>query len=218
MTTFDRVLDTIGLAIVRGELAAGHVDTVEGFMDRTAASRSIVREATRVLASLGMIRAGRRVGLTVLDRTEWQLLDPLVIRWRDSAGDRVRQHGELRQLRRAIEGEAARLAATARSSSQLTILVEAVDDLETAARARDSVAFLEADRRFHSALLASSANEMLMRLQAVVAEALRLRTPDSSGAWRAAPGDVELHRELVGAIERGDAHAARDIMTAIAEG
>jgi DNA-binding FadR family transcriptional regulator len=218
VNTFDRVLDDIGLAIVRGELAAGQVDTVDGFVVRTGASRSIVREATRVLVSLGMIRAGRRVGLTILDRSEWQLLDPIVIRWRDTSDDRLVQEDELRDLRRAVEGEAARLAAHGRSASQLATLTQAVEDLARAASGRDSSAFLAADRRFHAAVLAASHNAMLMRLQSVIDEALRLRTPGSSIAWRAAPGDVQLHRDLVAAIERQDAGASSEIMARIAEG
>jgi DNA-binding FadR family transcriptional regulator len=217
-STFDRVLDDIGLAIVRGELAADHVDTVDGFVARTGASRSIVREATRVLVSLGMIRAGRRVGLTVLGRSEWQLLDPSVIRWRGSSDDRLVQEDELRDLRRAVEGEAARLAAHGRSASQLATLTGAADDLASAASAQDSPAFLAADRRFHAAVLAASHNDMLMRLQSVIDEALRLRTPGTAVAWRAAPADVRLHRDLLAAIERHDAPAAGRLMARIAEG
>jgi DNA-binding FadR family transcriptional regulator len=218
VNTFDRVLDDIGQAIVRGALSAGHVDTVDGFVTRTGASRSIVREATRVLVSLGMIRAGRRVGLTVLDRSEWQLLDPMVIRWRSGSDDRARQDDELRDLRRAVEGEAARLAAAGRSASHLAALGDALDDLDAAAVARDATAFLAADRRFHAAVLAASRNAMLMRLQSVIDEALRLRTPGTAVAWRAAPGDVQLHRDLFAAIERQDAPDAGQLMARIADG
>lgn len=105
---FSRVLETIGRAIVSGELPPGHVDTVEGLGQRTGASRSIVREATRVLVSLGLVSAGRRVGLTVLGRDRWDVLDPAVIRWRLDSPDRERQVDELRALRLAIEPEAAR--------------------------------------------------------------------------------------------------------------
>jgi DNA-binding FadR family transcriptional regulator len=218
VSTFERVLDSIGLAIVQGELAAGHVDTVDGLVARTSASRSIVREATRVLASLGMIRAGRRIGLTVLDRDEWQLLDPRVIRWRDSSDDRPQQENELRDLRRAIEGEAARLAAIRHTESQMAVLIEAIDGLERAARMQDPSAFFAADREFHAAVLRMSGSGMLMRLQSVVDEALRLRTPDTSARWQAAPGDVQLHRALVTAIEERDPDASGELMARIAEG
>ena len=218
MNTFERVLDSIGLAIAQGKLAAGDIDTVDGLVARTGASRSIVREATRVLESLGMIRAGRRIGLTVLDRGEWQLLDPRVIRWRDLSRDRMQQESELRDLRRAIEGEAARLAATRHSDSQITVFNEALQDLERAASAQDSSAFLAADRKLHASVLQMSGSNMLTRLQSVIHEALRLRTPDSSARWQAAPNDVQLHRALGEAIERRDPERSGEIMAQIAKG
>jgi DNA-binding FadR family transcriptional regulator len=217
-STFERVLDSIGLAIVRGELPAGHVDTIEGLIARTAASRSIVREASRVLASLGMIRAERRVGLTILGRDEWQLLDPIIIRWREASADRAEQENELRDLRRAVEGEAAKLAATRRSIADMKVLNRALSDLDAAAQARDSSRFLIADQQLHTAILTASGSRLLMRLQTVVDEALRLRTPTNSAAWRAARSDVRLHRELVTAIERQNPDASGDIMVQIAQG
>lgn len=81
-TAFERVLHTLGRAIVDGVLPAGHADTIEGLVQRTGASRSVVREASRVLGALGMLSAGRRVGLVILGPEHWDVLDPLVVRWR----------------------------------------------------------------------------------------------------------------------------------------
>jgi len=52
----------------------------------------------------------------------------------------------------------------------------------------------------------------------VVDEALRLRTPDTSARWQAAPGDVQLHRALVTSIEERDPDASGELMARIAEG
>ena len=100
---FDRALDQLGAAIVGGELEAGAADTIEGFIARTGASRSVVREVTRVLGGLGMLSAGRRVGLRIRPAEEWDLLDPRVIRWRLEGPGRdpqLRTLTELRHLRR----------------------------------------------------------------------------------------------------------------------
>jgi DNA-binding FadR family transcriptional regulator len=156
--------------------------------------------------------------LTVLDRDNWQLLDPRVIRWRNSTDDRPQQENELRDLRRAIEGEAARLAAIRHTESQLSVFIEAIDGLERAARMHDSSAFFAADREFHAAVLRMAGSDMLMRLQSVVDEALRLRTPDNSARWQAASGDVQLHRALVAAIGKRDPNASGELMARIAEG
>src|SRR5690606_40160142 len=46
-SAFEQALDQLGAAIVGGELEAGAADTIEGFIARTGASRSVVREVTR---------------------------------------------------------------------------------------------------------------------------------------------------------------------------
>jgi DNA-binding FadR family transcriptional regulator len=83
---------------------------------------------------------------------------------------------------------------------------------------QDPSAFFAADREFHAAVLRMSGSDMLMRLQSVVDEALRLRTPDNSARWQAAPSDVQLHRALVTAIEGRDPDASGELMARIAEG
>ncbi len=209
--TYQRVLDALGAAIVAGELPAGHLDTVEALTRRYGASRSIVREATRVLVQLGLLSARRRVGLLVLPRSSWNTLDPAVIRWRLGSAERGRQLTELRDLRRALEPEAARHAAQRARRPDRAALTLAVGQLEAAAAAGGGAAFLVADRRFHSLLLTMSGNVMMARLESVVAEALRERS-----GLRVADHDLALHRELAEAVDAGRpeeaARAAREIV------
>jgi DNA-binding FadR family transcriptional regulator len=216
--TFELVLDSVGLAIVRGDLPAGHSDTIDGLIARTGASRSIVREATRVLVSLGILTAGRRVGLRVTPYSAWDTLDVHVVRWRLASAERDQQLRELLELRVAIEPEAARIAADRHSAEHTGALTRAVAELRDAAAARNSANFLDADRRLHSTILEASGNAMLNRLQSVVSEALRERTPSESIAWTTAPADVELHAALVEAITTGDGLAAAETMRQIARG
>lgn len=216
---FDRVLDSVGLAVVCGELDAGHPDTIDGLMERTGASRSIVREATRVLVSLGLLTAGRRVGLRVRPQEEWDTLDAHVVRWRLASPERDTQLRELRELRLAVEPAAARAAAAAASEGGLEeALLLAVADLRVASEARDGAAFLEADRRLHGMVLAASRNAMFVRLQSIIEEALRERTPAEPIAWDASLADVQLHARLVDCIVSGDSDSAADVMAQIVQG
>jgi DNA-binding FadR family transcriptional regulator len=209
---FRRVLDELGRSIVDGRLPAGQLDTVDAIVARSGASRPVVREATRVLVSLGMLTAGRRVGLRVRPRAEWDLLDPQVIRWRLASPDRAAQVEELRGLRLAVEPEAARLAAIGATAERTAELEALARELEAATGRRDGVAFLDADRRFHALLLEAAGNGMLARLRDVVDEALRERTPADPARWEIAPGDVELHREIALAVGAGDGEAAAAAM------
>ena len=65
-STFERVLDQVGAAVVSGAVAVGSRRSVDDLVTWTGASRSIVREAVRVLVALGLLSARRRVGVTVL--------------------------------------------------------------------------------------------------------------------------------------------------------
>src|SRR5665647_276580 len=55
-----RVLDLLGLAICAGDLETGSVVRIEQFQERYGVSRSVVREAIRVLASMGLVASRRR--------------------------------------------------------------------------------------------------------------------------------------------------------------
>ncbi|RKR76601.1 FadR/GntR family transcriptional regulator [Frondihabitans australicus] len=210
---FARVLETVGPRIVRGALPAGTVTTVDALVAETGASRSIVREATRVLVSLGLLSAGRRVGLRVLPATDWNVLDPAVIAWRLDSPDRPRQLDELRQLRAAVEPEAARLAALRRTDTEADQVAGAARDLE----ASDPAGYLDADRRLHALVLAASGNGLFARLTAVVDAALEDRALRERPALAADPYDVALHVAVAAAVVARDADAAARLMREIVD-
>ena len=87
--------------------------TLDGICHEYAVSRSVAREAIRVLESMGLVASRRRVGITIQPRHKWNVFDPRVIRWRLDEGDRTEQLLSLSELRRGIEPVAAALAAAA---------------------------------------------------------------------------------------------------------
>lgn len=223
-TAFARALDQLGRAIVAGELPAGHADTVDGLVARTGASRSVVREVTRVLTSLGMLFAGRRVGLRVLAPEHWDALDAQVVRWRLAGPDAAAQLVELRTLRLAIEPAAAAEAARAvaeRSGAarteweELAALEEAAGVMQAAASNPDPAEFLLADRALHTTVLALSGNAMFRRLGAVIEEGLRDRALRERAGLPPEARDRALHLEVARAIAAGQESAAEAAMREI---
>ncbi len=204
-----RVLEHLGPAIVNGEYPPGAVLRTEELERAHTVSRTVVREALRVLESMRLVTSRRRVGITVLPRTDWNLYDPVVIRWRLDRGDRAAQLRSLTEVRAAAEPVAAALAA-ARASAEhaggLTVL--AVKLRESAA---DPHAFLHHDLAFHRLLLVASGNEMFAQLGGVVGEVLRHRhlsaPPSGAGA--------RLHVEVAEAIAAGDGARAESAMRTI---
>ncbi|MYW09215.1 GntR family transcriptional regulator, partial [Streptomyces sp. SID2563] len=77
-----QVLSRIGESLAAEEIRAGEVLRLEDLQDRYGVSRTVAREAVRVLESKRVVTSRPRVGITVRPMDEWNLYDPQVIRWR----------------------------------------------------------------------------------------------------------------------------------------
>src|SRR5579884_2989055 len=86
-----RVLAELGPAIAAGEHPPGTVLRIDELERRYGVSRTVVREAVRVLEAMQLVETRRRVGVTVRRTEEWNVFDPAVIRWRLAGPDRPRQ-------------------------------------------------------------------------------------------------------------------------------
>jgi DNA-binding FadR family transcriptional regulator len=206
-----QVVDDLGSAIVSGRVPVGVlIDPVE-VESRLGVSRSVVREALRVLSSLGLITARHKVGTRVQPRSEWNLLHPQLIQWRADSADGDRQLHDLLQLRLGVEPLAARLCVGRLTADELDELDRACEGLAAAARANDRAAFLRADEAFHGLLLARCGNELVAQLQLVVVGALRARQHVSRAVTtEQTPAALALHRRIVRALRAAtvDAEAA----------
>lgn len=209
------VLAALGTAVVSGQLAPGTVLTIEGVCGEYAVSRSVAREAVRVLESMGLLASRRRVGVTVLPRGSWNVFDPRVIRWRLDSSDRVDQLLSLSELRRGIEPVAAALAAGRADAEQCRTLAVAVSDMEVHGRAGDLEPYLLADQLFHRTLLEASGNEMLASLGEVIAEVLSGRTHHGMMPDRPNSDAIALHEAVARAVRSGDVAGAERAMRSI---
>ncbi|CAO1650071.1 FadR/GntR family transcriptional regulator [Salinibacterium sp. NYA9b] len=203
-----RVLNDLGLSIVSGEISPDSTILAEQLEERYSVSRSVVREAVRVLQSLGMVASVKRVGMRVKPMSEWSLYDPLVIRWRLEQTENGRQLRSLTELRSAIEPQAAQLAAQHASNEAAGELLALAARMRAVGRSGDLELFLELDIRFHSLVLAASGNEMFARLDRVIAEVLTGRT--NRGLMPSTPHEeaLQLHVDVADAIQGKRPHDA----------
>jgi DNA-binding FadR family transcriptional regulator len=209
------VLDALGCAIVSGEYPAGQVITLDGVSAGNGVSRSVSREAIRVLESMGMVASRRRVGITIQPSHKWNVFDPRLIRWRLEAGDRAAQLVSLSELRRGFEPAAAALAARRADPHECRIMAAAVSDMVMHGRSGDLEEYLLADKVFHQTLLGASGNEMFRALNGVVAEVLTGRTHHGMMPATPNPAAIELHDQVARAIRLRDEAAAERAMRAI---
>ena len=213
-----RVLDTLGPEITAGEYPPGSVLRTDELAQRFDVSRSVMREAVRVLESMYLVESRRRVGVTVRPKSEWNVYDPQVIRWRLAGADRPGQLRSLTVLRSAIEPVAAGLAARHATAEQCAELTECALGMVAHSRGHRLEGYLLHDVAFHRVVLAASGNEMFARLGDVVAEVLTGRTQHDVMFEDPDPAAVTLHVQVAEAVREGDAVRAEELTREITVG
>jgi len=160
-----------------------------------------VREAVQSLAHAGLLERRQGSGTYVLARSE---LTVTIGREIDGAS---RRH--VLEMRRALEVEAARLAALHRSEAEVVRLRELDAAREAAARRGDVDAFVVADLALHRTIAAAAGNPVLDSLYVHLLDAVGENIRENVLA-----GAAGSHTGLVDAVASGDEEAAaREITT-----
>ena len=202
-----RIAHEIGQQILRGDLAPGEVLPNETDLGADfGVSRTVLREAIKVLAAKGLVESRPKTGTRVRSRRDWNLLDPDVLAWQIEAGPDADFLGQALELRRMIEPAVARLAAERATDEQIGALYEAYEEM--AAAGDDLDAFMAPDLRFHNLLVEACGNELLEHMTEILTAVLRTVFAYSSSSSRAYPRAARRHRAIVQAIEARDADAA----------
>lgn len=204
-----QIVNDLGAAIVTGEFSHGTPFPVEADLgQRYRASRSVVREAVKVLNAKGLVTARPRRGTSVLPPSEWNLFDPDILQWILRRKFSLPLLIEFTHLRLAIEPEAAALAADSATEAQLAAIEAALDRMSRAYEGEESP--LESDIAFHLAILDASNNRFFIRLKSTVDAALQFSiryTNRASGLRFAEIGD---HARISNAIMAHRRDEARD--------
>ena len=170
-------------------------------------SRSVIREAVRVLASKGLVSARPKLGTRAQPREYWNVLDPEVLTWIIEADDSPVLMAHLVELRNIIEPQAARLAAARATVKDLKRLDHWYAQMVASSAGGDER--IAADVELHNAIVAASHNEFLVQLGITLGGVLRASQRVSSRA----PGDeLPLHLDVLEAIRSGDGDRSEDAM------
>ncbi|HEX5768432.1 MAG TPA: FadR/GntR family transcriptional regulator [Burkholderiales bacterium] len=204
---FGQAVEELGSRIVCGELQPGQLLLESDVCRELGTSRTVVREALKSLSAKGLVDTRTRTGTRVLEATHWNLLDLDVLGWRYAAMPRIQFFRELFELRRMIEPSAAALAAERATKADIEAIARAYADMQSAPH--ESAAAIDADLRFHRALLAAAHNELLAQMAGVIGAGLLTSFRISSSSFDVF---VPQHGEVLEAIRYGRAPAARAAM------
>ena len=200
------LVQKLGSSIVRGELPAGKSLPIEAELGKKfGASRTVMREAVKILSTKGLIGQRPRVGTFVHPEDRWDLLDAEVLTW---ILDRHFSHSLVREfleVRLGIEPAAAALAAANATAEDKELLKGKLERMKGAIDGHfDPVA---ADIAFHATILEISHNRFFHQLTPIVETALRFSirlTNKTKGAL----ADYDAHEKIYRAIRNGNADAA----------
>lgn len=195
------IVNELGSEITQGVLVAGETLNPVDLGERFGVSRSVVREALRALESLGLVHARPQVGTRVTPLENWDLLNPRIVLWRGSGDGYRTQMTELLEIRRGVDGTAARLAAQRMTDQERSDLREVTAELARAGREADGRAFVEADVAFHRLLLEGSHNAIIAQFADTVTAVLYTRqNTDRRTITALTPESVRLHTAAAEAI------------------
>jgi len=202
---------SIGLRIVRGELQPGDLLPAEEELSTDpSVSRTVLREAVRVLAAKGLVHARPKTGTRVRPRAEWNMADPDVLTWRVQAGPDNELYEQVTEVRLGLEPQAARLAAERATDDEIAAIREAYNSMEAGVSSK--VAYLAADLLFHQLILLACHNELLGHLGGVLRDLFRttfeFTTTSPTSRRRALP----LHQAILAGIASRDGDAADTAM------
>ena len=172
-----QIVISLGNQIVSGKIAPGSVITSDVLEAQFGVSRTVVREALKVLHDKGLTRARTKTGTIVLERHEWNLLDPDVISWLQASGLGRELVRDLEEVRASYEPWVARIAAKRRGSKDISALSGSLKKMTDAfyQEGPQSDAIGEADAAFHQALLDATQNELMKRIGKLFIPLLKIR-------------------------------------------
>jgi DNA-binding FadR family transcriptional regulator len=172
-------------------------------------SRTILREAVKVLADKGMVEVRQRLGTRSRPRGSWNQLDPDILGWRAETHADARFLRELCEVRLAIEPTAAGFAAVRASAEEIQAIGRLLEQREEWLRKSQSEVAIDVSLDFHSAVVAASHNPLLEQLNRAIRGPMRTALAYTTGLRTSDLIDIAAHRRMFNALERRDALKAR---------
>lgn len=200
----EQVVEQLQKLVVEQHLKTG--DRLPGereLCEQFGVSRTVIREATRILAQRGIItiEPGRGTFVSLPDQSHIALAIELYARARNISLQRVVQ------VRQALEPEITRLAAECATSEQIERLARCVDIMDHSLD--DPAAYNAADQEFHSILAEATGNELFTALTSVIVNLAQCARRAMFSVAGAPVRGQEYHRLILQRVREHDGEGAR---------
>lgn len=193
--------------ILSGELAQNEIIPSEMTLcEQFNISRTALREAIKLLTSKGLLESKPKVGTRVKSRDNWNFLDSQLLDWVIDLSDNEEIYQEFLALRKAIEPEAAALAAEHATAEQRILLSATFQKMDYIDANFNVEAWTEADMEFHRLIFLSTGNSFYLPFANVLCTMFKSFIGHSAEEGGTC---IEEHREIYRAIMAGDVNKAR---------
>jgi GntR family transcriptional repressor for pyruvate dehydrogenase complex len=203
--------------IVGGEYSPGQrLPTETQLQEKWGVSRSVVREAMKVLASQGLVRIEQGRGTFVSDSDSAPLTTQITLALRrpragsTPAKEGVGEWAALLDVRRVLEVAVAERAAQHASEADVVAMSQAIEEMR--ARPAQPAGYVDADIAFHRALAAATGNPLWGALLDALNDLLRRYREASFRGRDSALMAARQHQEILNAVQKRDAVAATEAM------
>lgn len=189
----ERISDALRAVVITGEMRPGEIYSAPMLAERFGVSATPVREAMLDLVREGMVEPVRNKGFRVTELSDTQL-------------------DEYSEIRALIEAPAVRKVAETVDAQTIERLRPLAEQVVAAATSGDVIAYIEADRRFHLALLALAGNAHLVEVVRDLRNRSRLYGVPVLAERDELAASSRSHIELLDAIVAGDGPRAERLM------
>ncbi|MCE0827148.1 FadR family transcriptional regulator [Buttiauxella sp. A2-C2_NF] len=163
-------------------------------------SRTVLREAVKILADKGLIRTRQKSGTFVNSQAAWNLFDEWILKWMFERQLDMKFIEDLIELRSFIETAVVKLSALRADEADIAIMESAYLELS---KAKTFDEHISADVNFHLAIFQSCKNEMFLQFKTVIKVILENSFQNQQKIMNkvSLSRSLELHEKLLNSIK-----------------